>query len=106
MLTMIFLVTSCGCTEMYPENWDMIAYITKELAGWKCERCGHSHDPKAGYTLTVHHIDGVEENCRDDNLIALCQRCHLRSQHYTKVIEFGQLGFIWQREGVINETYF
>lgn len=27
--------------------------------------------------LTIAHLDHVVENCRDDNLLALCQRCHL-----------------------------
>ncbi len=28
--------------------------------------------------LTVAHLDHQPENCADDNLKALCQRCHLR----------------------------
>lgn len=27
--------------------------------------------------LTVAHLDHQPENCADDNLLALCQRCHL-----------------------------
>jgi hypothetical protein len=27
--------------------------------------------------LTVAHLDHTPENCADDNLVALCQRCHL-----------------------------
>lgn len=27
--------------------------------------------------LTVAHLDHTPENCADDNLIAMCQRCHL-----------------------------
>lgn len=64
----------------YPADWDQIAGRVKARAGWRCEHCGHSHDPAAGYTLTVHHIDGHPANCVDDNLVALCQRCHLRWQ--------------------------
>lgn len=30
--------------------------------------------------LTVHHIDYNPQNEEDDNLIALCQRCHLKVQ--------------------------
>lgn len=30
--------------------------------------------------LTVHHLDGDKANCRWWNLVALCQRCHLRVQ--------------------------
>ena len=45
-----------------------------------CEHCGHEHDPKSGHMLTVHHLDDVPANCDDDNLVALCQRCHLHFQ--------------------------
>lgn len=31
--------------------------------------------------LTVHHLDEDKANCRWWNLVALCQRCHLRMQH-------------------------
>lgn len=27
--------------------------------------------------LTIAHLDHVPENCADENLLALCQRCHL-----------------------------
>lgn len=62
----------------YPENWDKIAKDLKEKAGWKCTKCGHPHDPKAGYTLTVHHIDRNPSNSDPENLLVVCQRCHLR----------------------------
>lgn len=28
-------------------------------------------------SLTVAHLDQDPRNCDDDNLVALCQRCHL-----------------------------
>jgi hypothetical protein len=27
--------------------------------------------------LTVAHLDHMPEHCDDDNLMAMCQRCHL-----------------------------
>jgi len=36
----------------YPADWREIAAKVKQAAGWKCVRCGHVHDPKAGYCLT------------------------------------------------------
>ena len=64
----------------YPENWGEIATAIKDKHNWKCERCGHKHEPQTGYTLTVHHLDMDKANCEDWNLAALCQRCHLRIQ--------------------------
>ena len=65
----------------YPDNWAEIATRIKDAAGWKCERCGHPHDPKTGYTLTVAHMIPDKANVEDWNLAALCQRCHLHCQH-------------------------
>lgn len=82
----------------YPNNWDQIATAIKTLADWRCERCGHPHDPKGeipcddlcdmkykhpkgkGRMLTVHHLDGNKSNCTAWNLAALCQACHLQIQ--------------------------
>ncbi|MGH9670148.1 MAG: HNH endonuclease [Terriglobales bacterium] len=64
----------------YPYNWSTISWEVRQRAGKKCVRCGRSNDPKAGYTLTVHHLDGAKLNCTLSNLAALCQRCHLRVQ--------------------------
>ncbi len=67
-------------TGKYPDNWKEIAMAVKEAAGWKCVRCGHPHDPRNGYALTVHHLDIDPSNCAWWNIPALCQRCHLRIQ--------------------------
>jgi len=48
-----------------------------------CERCGHPDDARAGYMLTVHHLNGNTEDSRRANLAALCQRCHLHIQNIT-----------------------
>lgn len=64
----------------YPPDWDEIGDRVRAEAGGICIKCGHDHDPKAGYALTVHHFDGNKSNCEWWNLMALCQRCHLRVQ--------------------------
>ncbi len=64
----------------YPLNWKEIADQIKEAAGWKCEHCNAEHNPAIGYTLTVHHLNGIKRECNRENLVALCQRCHLRIQ--------------------------
>lgn len=67
-------------TGEYPPNWKEIAAEVKELAGWRCIRCNHKHDPESGYCLTVHHLDINPANCEWWNLAALCQKCHLQIQ--------------------------
>lgn len=67
-------------TGVYPADWKTIAKAVKDDAGWQCVRCGHDHDPKAGYTLTVHHLDINPGNSAWWNLLPLCQRCHLSIQ--------------------------
>ena len=65
----------------YPREWPERAMAVKDLAGWRCQRCGHPHDPPSGHTLTVHHLDCDPGNLAEENLIALCQRCHLWLQN-------------------------
>lgn len=50
-------------------------------------RCRHSDYDLLRMTdvvLTIAHLDHVPENCTPENLLALCQRCHLRydQQHH------------------------
>jgi len=65
--------------HLYPKNWEEIARDVKEKAGWKCEVCGAEHGPPP-HILTVDHLDFNPANCSPRNLMALCQRCHLRRQ--------------------------
>ena len=65
---------------VYPPNWKQIAFDVKEAGGWRCIRCNHDDDLESGHVLTVHHFDGDKSNCAWWNLLALCQRCHLRFQ--------------------------
>ncbi len=64
----------------YPSDWKQIAKQVKDEAGWRCVRCQHTHEPKAGYCLTVHHLNADKSDCNWFNLAALCQRCHLTIQ--------------------------
>ncbi len=77
----------------YPANWDQIATEIKNQAGWKCEQCrlqcrfpGEKFDTHKR-TLTVAHINHVEMDCRPENLVALCPRCHLAYDQTRKVMQ-------------------
>ncbi len=76
----------------YPSNWKEIRQSILVRADNRCEFCGvenHSFrlNPKTGRTikiiLTVAHLNHEPEDCRPENLRALCQRCHNRydAQH-------------------------
>lgn len=88
----------------YPKGWPQIRQRILERAGHRCEWCGvpnyvwrNEHDEwttdemrvetwtcvdglkAARIVLTVAHVhDHDPANCDDDNLAALCQRCHNR----------------------------
>jgi hypothetical protein len=80
----------------YAKNWKEISKrIRFERAEGRCEcegecglhtttgRCIERHGEPARYAkgkiiLTVAHLNHDETDCRDENLKAMCQRCHLR----------------------------
>ena len=84
--------------DRYPKDWKDISARIRARAQGQCEchgECGlHRTNPgprrcverngqpakwaKGKVVLTVAHLDHRPENCADDNLRALCQRCHLR----------------------------
>lgn len=70
--------------KRYPADWKKIAYDIKEKAGWKCQKCGlQCRKPGEPFdthrrTLTVAHLDHTPENMNEDNLMAMCPKCHLQ----------------------------
>jgi 5-methylcytosine-specific restriction endonuclease McrA len=85
--------------ERYPENWKEISLAIRNRDGWRCKWCGAENGkphPETGskVVLTVAHLgtekpDGPGDkhdkmDVRPENLVALCQRCHLnfdRDEH-------------------------
>lgn len=64
-------------------NWPIIRQRILVRAHGRCELCYsrqyHQHFKLLfKVILTVHHINGNHEDDRPCNLLALCQRCHLR----------------------------
>jgi len=78
--------------KRYPINWKDISLQIKQRANYKCEFCEAIHNSYVKkYTreictpdeenvvkiiLTVAHLEHTPENCNEDNLRALCQKCH------------------------------
>jgi len=46
----------------------------------KCKVCGKT-ELEERRKLTVHHIDYNKKNCNPNNLITLCNDCHLKTNH-------------------------
>ena len=78
---------------LYPANWDDIRAARLEKAGNACEHCGILNgaplNPRKGrryprgasypkVVLTIAHLDHDPTHNTDDNLRALCQKCHNR----------------------------
>lgn len=82
----------------YPPNWKQISLRIRERARGQCEctgecglhkttpgprRCCELNGAKAKWAkgkviLTVAHLNHDPMDCREVNLKAMCQRCHLR----------------------------
>lgn len=82
----------------YPKNWKDISLAIRQRSRQQCEcmgECGlHKTNPgprrckelngekaqwaKGKVILTVAHLNHDPQDCRPENLKAMCQRCHLR----------------------------
>ena len=85
----------------YPKDWKAISTAIRARSGGRCEchgecglhrttpgprRCVELHGEPARWAkgkivLTVAHLNHQPEDCRPENLKAMCQRCHLRYDH-------------------------
>lgn len=118
----------------YPPDWKAISHrIRFERAGGRCEckgECGrfhaeperrcvrfhgepvwHSTRPKTTVVLTTaHRVHGSD--CSDENLIAMCQACHLRydAKHHaanarkTHETKSGQTSFASEHERTLKDA--
>ena len=72
--------------ELYPDNWEELAWACKQQAGWQCEHCGIAEgtpvvSERTGVVYVVHlgaaHLDHDPWN-PTPRLAALCPSCHGR----------------------------
>lgn len=74
-------MTPCDYAD-YPEDWDEIRARILERASNRCEWCKAENgrpNPATGskVVLTIAHLDHDLTHNDDENLRALCQKCHL-----------------------------
>jgi hypothetical protein len=60
----------------YPENWALIASELKRQLGFYCQTCNRVLGEANKKFLHVHHINGLKNDCRVENLSCLCISCH------------------------------
>lgn len=72
-------------TNEYPSNWTKISRAYRIKANWKCEKCGLDCSDKEDF-LDAHHINSNKFDVRDENLMALCKRCHAK-EHGREYVE-------------------
>lgn len=63
----------------YPVDWTgTLKRSIRERDGYVCQLC---RTPQGDFALSVHHIDYDKNNCNPTNLVSLCKRCHLATNH-------------------------
>jgi hypothetical protein len=69
--------------EPYTLNWtNQIRESIRERDNYTCQKCNKIQKQELkdlNRKLSIHHIDYNKQNCKEDNLITLCLRCHLKT---------------------------
>jgi NUMOD3 motif len=61
--------------EPYSTDWtEELKVMVRRRDGYICDICKE-------YGKSVHHIDYNKKNCKPNNLITLCFRCHSKTNH-------------------------
>jgi 5-methylcytosine-specific restriction endonuclease McrA len=72
-----------GGLSYLPYSIEWTPQLRKEIRdrdNHECQIC-HKSEEDNGQVLTVHHIDYNKENCKEENLISLCFRCHNKTSN-------------------------
>lgn len=71
--------------ESYPLKFnEQLKEQIRKRDNYKCKNCGITEEEYLiiyGRILGVHHIDYNKENCKENNLITLCNQCNSRANY-------------------------
>jgi len=56
--------------------------LNEGIKEWKCECCGLSKWQGQKIALELHHINGIKDDLRIENLQILCPNCHAYTDNY------------------------
>lgn len=56
--------------------------LARDKLKWECSICGKDKEPSNKRDLSVHHINEIHTDNRLENLMVVCQSCHLKI-HWT-----------------------
>ncbi len=104
--------------ELYPDNWEVLAWECKERAGWCCEHCGVAHgswavSERTGVVWVVYmvaaHLDHDPWN-PNPRLACLCPSCHGRYdnswQERERRVELEQLRHsLWANRALYGSAF-
>jgi len=67
--------------EVLRLNWKMLRLMILVRDNFRCQNCGYLGKQSLfiNYNLTIHHIDGDRQNNKYQNLVTLCDQCHLKA---------------------------
>jgi len=80
-----FFTSATAPINEYPQNWEDISRELKKQLRYRCQEPGCSIQLSASDSkfLHVHHKNSLKNDCRPENLVCLCIRCHAQQPNHS-----------------------